>query len=165
MDSIFYNYVDWYRWEDSWEARWVQYDYSWSTRGPKNSQKCTFCRIATHIWTRGLSAWELRCLIIHGLWCRAQWSWMNTQWHWFELSMPPKVKCHGVNWKTIIYLLYKRFIQNLIKCSIWEIQPFETHVTLIWPWKVIQGQMSWGKLIIHRWLPICVSNKLWPEHA
>ena len=23
------------------------------------------------------------------------------------------------------------------------------HVTLIRPWKVIQGQMSWGKLIAH----------------
>ena len=26
---------------------------------------------------------------------------MNTKWPWFDLSMPPKVKCHDVNWKTI----------------------------------------------------------------
>ena len=32
---------------------------------------------------------------------------MNTQWPWFDLSMPPKVKCCGVNWKTIYDLLYR----------------------------------------------------------
>ena len=26
---------------------------------------------------------------------------MNTKLPWFDLSMPPKVKCHDVNWKTI----------------------------------------------------------------
>ena len=26
---------------------------------------------------------------------------MNIKWPWFDLSMPPKVKCHDVNWKTI----------------------------------------------------------------
>ena len=26
---------------------------------------------------------------------------MNTKWPWFDLSMPPKVKCHDVSWKTI----------------------------------------------------------------
>ena len=30
---------------------------------------------------------------------------INTQWSWFDLSMPPKVKCNGVNWKTIYDLL------------------------------------------------------------
>ena len=30
---------------------------------------------------------------------------MNTKWPWFDLSMPPKVKCHDVNWKTI-YTVY-----------------------------------------------------------
>ena len=112
-----------------------------------------------------ISVWELRCLIIHGLWYTVPWSWMNTQWPWFDLSIPPKVKCHGVNWKTIYDLLYRHFIQNFIRCSILEMQPLESYVTLLWYWKVIQGQMSWGKLIVHRWLPICVSNKLWPEHA
>ena len=33
-------------------------------------------------------------------------SQINTQWSWFDLSMPPKVKCNGVNWKTIYDLLY-----------------------------------------------------------
>ena len=32
-------------------------------------------------------------------------SQINTQWSWFDLSMPPKVKCNGVNWKTIYDLL------------------------------------------------------------
>ena len=32
-------------------------------------------------------------------------------------------------------------------------------------WKFIQGQMYWGKLICHRWLLTCVSNKLWPEYS
>ena len=27
-------YVDWYRWEDSWEARWAQSDYLWATQAP-----------------------------------------------------------------------------------------------------------------------------------
>ena len=35
-------YVDWYRWEDSWEARWARSDYFWAPQGPPNSQKCTF---------------------------------------------------------------------------------------------------------------------------
>ena len=39
-------YVDWYRWEDNWEARWARSGYSWITQPPPplppNSQKCTF---------------------------------------------------------------------------------------------------------------------------
>ena len=147
-----------------WISQWNPSLDSWSISSQrsciqeiKKSYQTAFEKIDK---TRGLSAWELRCLIIHGLWYRAQWSLMNTQWPWFDLSTPPNVKCHGVNWKTIYDLLYRRFIQNLIRCSIYEIQPFETHVTLIWPWKVIQGQMSWGKLIVHRWLPICVRTCL-----
>ena len=41
-------------------------------------------------------------------------------------------------------------------------------MTLIWPWKFIQCQMSWqfiDEVIVHRGLLICVSNKLWPERA
>ena len=53
----------------------------------------------------------------------------------------------------------------IIRCSIYEVQPFERYVTLIWPLEVIQGQMFWGKLIGHTLLPICVSNKLWSERA
>ena len=43
-------YVDWYRWEDSWEARWDRSDYLWVTQGPPNSQKFTFLYIVAHIW-------------------------------------------------------------------------------------------------------------------
>ena len=35
-------YVDWYRWEDAWEARWAQSDYLWATQAPPNSPKCEF---------------------------------------------------------------------------------------------------------------------------
>ena len=75
-----------------------------------------------------------------------------------------KVKFHEVNWNTIYDSLRRRFIQNFIRCSVYETQPFESHVTFIWPRKAIIGQMSWGKLIVRRWLHICVHNKLWPEH-
>ena len=45
-------YVDWYRWEDSWEARWARSDYLWATQAPPppNSQKCKFLYIVAHIW-------------------------------------------------------------------------------------------------------------------
>ena len=46
-------YVDWYRWEDSWEARWTRSNYIWATQGPPNSQKCTFLYIVAHIWKTG----------------------------------------------------------------------------------------------------------------
>ena len=46
-------YVDWYRWEDSWEARWARSDYFWATQGPPNSQKCTFLYIVAHIRKTG----------------------------------------------------------------------------------------------------------------
>ena len=71
-----------------------------------------------------------------------------------------KFKCHGVNWKTIWFTIYVFHAQFDKMFHLWD-EP----LTLIWPWKVIKGQMSWGKLIVHRWLPICVSNKLWPERA
>ena len=35
-------YVDWYRWEDAWEARWAQSNYLWATQAPPNSPKCEF---------------------------------------------------------------------------------------------------------------------------
>ena len=40
---------------------------------------------------------------------------MNTKWPWFDLSMPPKVKCHEVNWKTIymIYYVYEKLYMML----------------------------------------------------
>ena len=59
--------------------------------------------------TRGLSAWQLRCLIVYATLMMSNCLWysqINTQWSWFDLSMPPKVKCNGVNWKTIYDLLY-----------------------------------------------------------
>ena len=46
-------YVDWYRWEDSWEARMARSDYLWATQGPPNSQKCTYLNIVAHIWKTG----------------------------------------------------------------------------------------------------------------
>ena len=46
-------YVDWYRWEDAWEARWARSDYFWATQGPPNSQKCTYLYTVAHIWKTG----------------------------------------------------------------------------------------------------------------
>ena len=68
---------------------------------------------------------------------------MNTKLPLFDLSMPPNVKCHGSKLKDhiwfTIYVFHAKFD---IWCSIEKIQPFESHVTLIWPWMVIQGQLS-----------------------
>ena len=50
MDCFHILYVDWYRWEDSWEARLARFDYLWATQGPPNSQKYTFLYIVAHIW-------------------------------------------------------------------------------------------------------------------
>ena len=55
---------------------------------------------------------------------------MNTQWPWFDISMPPKVKCHGVNWKTIYDLLHMFFMQNWIRCSISQ----KVILKVMWPW-------------------------------
>ena len=57
---------------------------------------------------------------------------MNIKWPWFDLSMPPKVKCHEVNWKIIydslcVYeILY--MMLHLGDTTFWS------HVTLIRPW-------------------------------
>ena len=44
---------------------------------------------------------------------------INTKWHWFDLSMPPKVKCHEVNWKTIYDLLC--VYENLWDTTPWKV--------------------------------------------
>ena len=49
-DSFHIWYADWYRWEDSWEARLARFDYLWATQGPQNSQKYTFLYIVADIW-------------------------------------------------------------------------------------------------------------------
>ena len=109
--------------------------------------------------TRGLSAWQLRCLIIHWVWYTAQ----RTPNDQGQMSRG-KLKDH--TWFTIC--LWKSYMMlHLGDTTFWR------HVTLIRPWKLIQGEMSWGKLIVHtmnfyelhRWLLICVSNKLWSERA
>ena len=54
-------YVDWYRWEDSWEARWARSDYLWDTQDPpppysKNAKKKY---IVAHIWKTGGNCFPL----------------------------------------------------------------------------------------------------------
>ena len=44
------------------------------------------------------------------------------------------------NKRPLCCCLIIHFDMSLIWCSIEEIQHFESYVTLIWPWKVIQGQ-------------------------
>ena len=65
--------------------------------------------LLANIQTRCLSAWQLRCLIVYATLMMSNCLWysqINTQWSWFDLSMPPKVKYNGLNWKTIYDLLY-----------------------------------------------------------
>ena len=88
--------------------------------------------------TRGLSAWQLRCLIVYA-------TLMMSNCLWYTAKLIPNdlvltFQCHprsNVMGQTerpyMIY--YMCFMQNLIRrCSMQEMQPFESHVTLIWPW-------------------------------
>ena len=50
------------------------------------------------------------------------------------------------------HIWFIEFMKIFIWCSILGDTTFWSHVTLIQPWKFIQGQISWGKLIVHRWL-------------
>ena len=57
---------------------------------------------------------------------------MNTQWPWFDLSMPPKVKCHGVNWNTIydlLYVFHAKFDNMLHLGDLWK--SCDLYLTLI----------------------------------
>ena len=58
----------------------------------------------------------------------------------------------------ILVIWFICFMPNLIiRCSIYEVQLFESYVVLIWPLKIIQGQMFWGKLI-HDFLYVFLIN-------
>ena len=62
----------------------------------------------------------LRALLSNNTWSMIH-SPMKLNEHPMTLIWPfntTKGKCHGVNWKIIYDLLYKHFIQNLIRCSI-----------------------------------------------
>ena len=105
--------------------------------------------------------WPERALLI-------KYSPLKTQWPWFALSISSKVKCYTcnkVNWKAIYDLLYVFHKTSIIWCTIYETQPLERYVTLIWPMKVIQGQRSQGQLKDHIWLCICASHKHWSQHV
>ena len=85
-----------------------------------------------------------------------KYSPLKTQWPWLSLPMTSKVKCYKVNRNAIYDLLYVfriNFDHN------YEMQPFESSVTLIWPLDSIKGQISSGKLTDHKGLCICVSYK------
>ena len=70
--------------------------------------------------TRGLSAWQLRCLIVYAtlndVYLSMIHSQINTQWSWFDLSMPPKVTCHGVNWTIydLLYVFHAKFDKKIL---------------------------------------------------
>ena len=90
-------YVDWYRWEDSWEARWARSDYLWATQGPPNSQKCTFLYIVAHIWKTGSYFFPLLyiCLLCYIYEVLLPWNFRSPG---FDISMirapqdPPNMK-------------------------------------------------------------------------
>ena len=89
------------------------------------------------------------------------WTLLQTQWACFDLSMLSNATYHEINWKAM-YELYMCFIHMLIiRCTIhvYEVQPIESYLTLIWPLHVIQFWRSWDKLRGHTWLYICVYNK------
>ena len=48
-DCVNMLYVDCYRWEDIWKARWAQHEYWWAIQGPR----IAFCHIVAHIWKTG----------------------------------------------------------------------------------------------------------------
>ncbi len=45
-------------------------------------------------------------------------------------------------------------VTTWLSCTISEIQAIKIWLTLIWPFKVIQGQTPWCHLNLHIWLPI-----------
>ena len=59
-------YVDWYRWEDSWEARWARSDYWRATQGPPNNQKYKFFHIVAHISKTGCYFFPNRLFLADG---------------------------------------------------------------------------------------------------
>ena len=102
--------------------------------------------------TRGLSAWQLRCLIIHWVWYIEQWTpnYLNLTSNATKGKMSRgKLKDHI--WFTMC--LWKNSCDAPFRSHV----TFWSHVTLIRPWKFVQGQMSWGKLLVHRWFLMCVS--------
>ena len=78
---------------------------------------------------------------------------------WFDLSRSSKVKGHEGKWSSHMtsYLLVigtKRLGSTVLK-----IQLFENIVTLIWPFRVNQGQRSWGEMkFIYDFLSVGNSN-------
>ena len=63
-DCLHILYVDWYRWEDSWEARLARFDYLWAAQGPPKSQKYTFLYIVAHIWKTVSYFFPLLCICL-----------------------------------------------------------------------------------------------------
>ena len=109
-------YAYWYRWENSWEARWGRSDYLWATQGPPNSQKCTFVYIVAHIWKN----WQL-CfsLVIHmsALW----WGLTALQFSftWVQHKGPPNMKKNhilGLN-LNISCQIVSLFYMNIYMCE------------------------------------------------
>ena len=107
----------------------------------------------------------LRAPLSNNTWSMIQ-SPMKLNEHPMTLIWPFNATQGQMSWgklKDHIYdLLYRRFIQNLISCSIYNL------LKLRKPWfdlERLSKVKCLGKLIVHRGLPICVSNKLFPDHA
>ena len=108
-------YVDWYRWEDAWEARWAR-----STQGPPNSQKCTFLYIVAHKWQTGSYFFPLLyiCLLCDEV--LRPWNFRSPG---FDIRAPrtPQI------WKRSIFVSYFGFkLNNLLSdCFlIWHVHRF-----------------------------------------
>ena len=115
-------YVDWYRWEDSWEGRWARSDYLRATHGPPNSQKCTFLSPAA------LEARDVRysntpvrlsvCLSVRP--SRLVFAlWLENALIYFLKILQVRAPCHGGAlysfwyWWNVVWIFYEIF-QNFV---------------------------------------------------
>ena len=81
--------------------------------------------------TRGLSAWKLRCLIIHYLWYM-----YTTQWTPNDLDFT--FKCQGqMSWDSkIIIIWFIIYTGMYVSCKIWYDAPSRRYnlLKVMWPW-------------------------------
>ena len=99
--------------------------------------------------TRGLSAWQLRCLIIHRVWLQPNEHQMTFIWP-LNATQGQMSWCKLKDHNYTVYDLLRVHEKLHMMLHLGD-TTFWSHVTLIWPWKFIQCQMSLGKVIVHRW--------------
>ena len=101
-------YVDCYRWEDAWEARWAHSDYLWATQAPPNSPKYAFFHIGAHIWTTGDYFFPLLwiCLLCYEV--LVPWNFRSPGFDVRPPQDPPNMK------KSIIFSYFGFKLKNVL---------------------------------------------------